>query len=132
MTTVRLFLVSAIAASSLIACGGVSSTPVTTAAAPTVKATHIKPKRAPGVGTEVAMCNQGGTDEATCRSSYSDCAIDAKPKVEAYYNGRGATLDVVGMRYGKANYGSDGFTWQVAMTGCMAALQDEYQRLYGG
>ena len=84
----------------------------------------------PGSAEASACALPIASDRLACRSSYTGCSVTARTTVRSYYNGHTADLSTVALRYGKRVYGSAGFTWQAGMTGCYAALQDEYNRLY--
>jgi hypothetical protein len=78
------------------------------------------------------MCNFDiSADERACHDSYAGCKLNAKATVQEYYSGSGPTLDTVALKYAKGEYGSSGYTWQAGMSGCLAALTDEYQRAHG-
>jgi hypothetical protein len=100
---------------------------ITVVAAPTASA------KKPPHSSKSEMCRLPVTrDRAVCLSSYGVCLASAKSKVQSYYLGKTtATLDTIAARWAKDAYGSRGFTWQAGMTGCLAALMDEYRLLYG-
>jgi hypothetical protein len=91
------------------------------------------PARAPKAssGSEERMCGNlpVSRDKTACHTAYSACTASAEPKVRAYYESRGPDLDTIAMRYAKSIWGSSD-TWQAAYGGCLAALSDEYDRLY--
>ena len=81
----------------------------------------------------VKACGQyQSADLTACRDSYRGCAATAKAKVQAYYSDKGPGLDAIAIKYSKGMYGNAeaGFLWQAGMSGCLAALTDEYDRLY--
>jgi hypothetical protein len=84
-----------------------------------------------GASSEATACDLPiSGDRLICRDSYTACAPTAKAKVKAYYNSTGPTLDTIAESYAKDIYGSSGFRWQAGYAGCLAALMDEYDRLY--
>jgi hypothetical protein len=70
-------------------------------------------------------------DRKACHFSYTYCLTTARADVRKYYNGQGPTLDTIAMRYAKDTYGNDYLNWQAGYGGCIAALSDAYDRLYG-
>lgn len=82
------------------------------------------------MNTEKSTCDFTITvDKNACQLSYTVCSVSAKAEVEAYYNGRGASIDNVAERFAKSMYNA--YVWQSSFAGCFAALLDEYRRLYG-
>jgi hypothetical protein len=94
--------------------------------------TSTKAKAPTRKSTKAQACNLPvSSDRFACEDSYTACATSAEAKVKAYYSGSGASLDSIAISYAKGVYGSSGYTWQAGYAGCLAALMDEYTRLYG-
>lgn len=108
--------------------------PTTTDSAPNGTTSGPSPSTTTsGQGAESQACGNlpASTDRNACHDSYFSCSLGAKAKVRAYYSGTGASLDTIATHYAKGTYGADPLGgWQAGYGGCLAALQDEYDRLY--
>jgi hypothetical protein len=67
-----------------------------------------------------------------CRSSSSRSSVGAREKVRRYYNDEGPTLDTIAVRYATDTYGRNSLGWEDGYAGCITALGDAYDSLYGG
>jgi hypothetical protein len=88
--------------------------------------------------TEAKACGSyTGKDAFACEDSYEICSFDAKQVVEGYYHETSAvSLDAYAMHYAKETYVGhadpyEDLVWQSGYAGCLAALMDEYDTLYG-
>ncbi len=130
-TTPRVVEPGAVKADGAAATGTVKSlkTPVPKPRPPRKKKTH----RAHRQSEEQRMCDSRPVqeDRNACHFSYSDCSATAEADVRRYYNGQGPTLDTIAIRYAKDTYGSDYLDWSAGYAGCLTALSDAYDRLYG-
>lgn len=92
-----------------------------------------KPKPKP-INTEDQACSgYSGPDANACHDSYEYACVNAqvKQQVQAYCAGNAPDLSTIAKRWAIGNYTHQG-SWQAGMAGCLAALMDEYHRLYGG
>jgi hypothetical protein len=100
------------------------------------KVSTPKPEPAPKpqpVNTEHQACGgYAGPDLNACHDSYEYLCMYGKVKqtVQNYYEGNGADLSTSAINWAKDYYTSEG-SWQAGSAGCLAALMDEYHRLYG-
>lgn len=92
---------------------------------PPVAAT--KPK-----SSEAATCGTWpGPEASSCELSYAECQLEARSVVKSYYEETGADLNEYAERHANQSYGSSGASEEAAYEGCLAALFDEYDALYG-
>lgn len=76
-------------------------------------------------------CGTWPAAEATaCETAYSVCLVEAEPIVRGYYEETGVTLDQYATSYAEDYYGTSGWSQEAAYQGCLAALFDEYDRIY--
>lgn len=97
-----------------------------------------KPKTKPAAKPQLANTeNQAcggyvGPDLNACHDSYEYLCMYGKVKqtVQNYYENNGTDLSTAAVSWAKDYYTSGG-SWQAGSAGCLAALMDEYRRLYG-
>jgi hypothetical protein len=93
------------------------------------RASEHKPTKGPAD----ACGTLSGPDANACGLSYTICKLDAKGIVTAYYEETPGTpdLDQYATRYAADEYGTSGSSESAAYMGCLGALSDEYDALYG-
>jgi hypothetical protein len=91
------------------------------------------PKPKPIITKRQACGSYGGFDANVCQDSYVALCVygHLKRRVRAYYEGNAPDLSTQAVRWARGYYGRQE-SWEAGMTGCQAALLDEYQRLYSG
>jgi hypothetical protein len=79
---------------------------------------------------DIACKSGSSVQRVDCRSGYADCSLAPAAKVKAAHNG-GESLSAVATGFAHAMFASSGAAAvKAGFTGCFAALNAEYDRLY--
>jgi hypothetical protein len=91
-----------------------------------------KAKKAKPVNTEGEVCSRWpGPEQSACEITYAECAVDAGPIVEGYYEETGPDMMEVAEERADHFYSHSGWaSREAAFTGCYAAFSDKYDKLY--